>query len=198
MRLEPIERPAGLLARIMSAAMRRQLGKTITPAKVVYNRIPRMWNVSWALIRLDMSGFTLTHDLVMLVQTAVAMENGCSFCQDIARARAVQMQLGIERFNALADWRTSSKLDERERSAIAYALEANARCEVSDETFEALRKHFGDREIAELTVATAVERFYNTLNGALEIPDDGLEAIAAARAGGSPREAAGGADSASA
>lgn len=187
MRLEPIERPASLLGRIMSAAMRWQLGKTITPAKVVYNRIPRMWNVSWALIRLDMNGFTLPHDLHMLVQTAVAMENGCGFCADIARARAVQMQLGIERFNALADWQTSAAFDDRERSAIAYALEANRECAVSDETFEGVRKHFDDREIAELTVATAVERFYNTLNGALEIPDDGLEAIAASRAAASAR-----------
>jgi alkylhydroperoxidase family enzyme len=181
MRLEPIERPSSLLGRLMSFGMRRQLGKVITPARVFYNRVPRMWNVSWALLRLDLQGLKLPHELALLIKTHVAMLNGCGFCRDIARALAVQQRLGREKFDALADWRESDVFDDRERAALAYAEEATRERVVSDETFGTLRKRFSEREIAEITIVNAVENFYNFLNVPLEIPDDGLEAIAAKR-----------------
>jgi alkylhydroperoxidase family enzyme len=53
---------------------------------------------------------------------------------------------------------------------------------VADTTFEALRKHFSEREIVELTFLNALENFYNLLNLPLGIEDDGLCAIAQARA----------------
>jgi alkylhydroperoxidase family enzyme len=93
----------------------------------------------------------------------------------------VQQRLGREKFDALADWRESDVFDDRERAALAYAEEATRERVVSDETFGTLRKRFSEREIAEITIVNAVENFYNFLNVPLEIPDDGLEAIAAKR-----------------
>jgi alkylhydroperoxidase family enzyme len=190
MRLAPIERPPTLLGRALSFAQRRVLGKTITPAKVVYNRVPRMWNVSWALVNLDLRGFTLPHELLYLMHVRISLLNGCAFCRDIALARAVQEKLGLEKFRALSDpdWRTSPLFSDRERAALAYAEEATRHKEVSDATFGALQKHFSEREIAELVVETAKSNFYNLLNVPLQIPDDGLLALAerrAARAHGS-------------
>lgn len=178
MRLEPVEKTSSLLGRIMSFAMRRQLGKVITPAKVFYNRVPRMWNVSWALIRLQMTGLRIPASLRLLLQTHVAMLNGCTFCSDIAKAQAVQEKLGLEKFQALADWRGSDLFDARERAALAYVEEATRSRVVGAATFEALRKQFDDREIAEITIMNAVENFYNFLNVPLEIEEDGLFAIA--------------------
>jgi hypothetical protein len=40
MRLEPIEKPKGLRMRIAFWMTRRQLGKVITPIKVLYPRVP--------------------------------------------------------------------------------------------------------------------------------------------------------------
>lgn len=182
MRLEPVDRPASLLARIMSFGMRRQLGRVITPARVVYNRVPRAWNVAWALLRMSAS-FRLESSLTLLVQARVAMLNGCAFCEDIARAFAVQQHLGTERFKALADWETSEVFDARERAALAYADEATREKRVSEPTFERLRAHFDEREIAEIALAVAIEHYYNLVNLPLEIPDDGLEALAEARHG---------------
>jgi len=52
-----------------------------------------------------------------------------------------------------------------------------------DATFDELRKHFSEREIAEIVVENAKSNFYDLLNVPLDIPDDGLLAIAERRAG---------------
>jgi alkylhydroperoxidase family enzyme len=181
MRLAPVERPPTLLGRLLSFATRRALGKEITPARVIYNRMPRMWNVSWALLNLDLRGYTLPHELLLLIHVRVSMLNGCAFCRDIALARAVQQRLGLDKFRALEAWRESPLFSERERTALAYVEEATRGRAVSDATFEALRKHFSEREIIELTVENAVSNFYNLLNVPLGIQDDGLLAIAERR-----------------
>ncbi|MEN8185142.1 MAG: hypothetical protein ABFS46_21680, partial [Myxococcota bacterium] len=84
MRLEPIDKASSWLGALLSFAMRRQLGKTIMPARVIYNRVPRMWNVTWALLRLQLQGLVLEPSLRLLVQTRAGMLNRCDFCQDIA------------------------------------------------------------------------------------------------------------------
>jgi alkylhydroperoxidase family enzyme len=153
------------------------------PARVIYNRVPRMWNVSWALLNLDLRGFTLPHELLYLLHVRISTLNGCTFCKDIALAAAVRQRLGLEKFRALADWRESPLFSDRERAALAFVEEATLEREVGDATFDELRKHFSEREIAELVVENAKSNFYNLLNVPLEIPDDGLLAIAERRAG---------------
>ena len=152
MRLEPIDRPASLLGRVMSFGMRRVLGRAITPAQALYNRVPRLWNVAWAFLRLTNS-LSISKELALLLQTQVAMRNGCGFCADIARAFAIRQAIGTERFDALAGWQQS-------------------------DVFEELRKHWSERKIVEITTVCAVENYYNLINLALEIPDDGLERLA--------------------
>jgi alkylhydroperoxidase family enzyme len=184
MRLAPIDRPPTLLGRFLSFAYRRALGKTITPVRVINNRVPRMWNVSWALLMLDLRGFTLPHELLYLMHVRISTLNGCAFCKDIVMAGAVRERIGLEKFRALAadDWRSSPLFSDRERAALAFAEEATLHKEVTDATFDELRKHFSEREIAELVVENAKSNFYNLLNVPLDIPDDGLLEIAEKRA----------------
>jgi len=180
-RLDPIEQPPTLLARIAGLMMRRQLGKVMTPAKVIYNRVPRMYNLAWQLVRLQREGLELPAELRLLVQVWVAMVNRCTFCVDIAKAMAVQEHIPLEKFHALPEWRTSPLFSDRERAALAYAEEATRNKKVDDATFEELRKHFSERQIVELTFLNALENFYNLLNLPLGIEDDGLCAIAQQR-----------------
>jgi alkylhydroperoxidase family enzyme len=184
MRLEPIDRAPTLLGKFMSLVYRLGIGKTITPARVVYNRVPRMYNVGWALLNLDLRGFTLPHELLYLIHTRISTINGCAFCTDIVLAGAVRAKLGREKFDALAGdgWQSSPLFSDRERAAIRFCEEATVRKEVTDATFEEVRKHFNDREIAELAVENAKSNFYNMINVALDIHDDGLLAIAEAKA----------------
>ena len=53
---------------------------------------------------------------------------------------------------------------------------------VADPTFAALRRHFSDREIVELTAAIAAENFYNRINAALEVEAQGFCALPPATA----------------
>lgn len=180
-RLDPIEEPPTLMARIATLMMRRQLGKVMTPAKVIYNRVPRMYNLAWQLLRLQRDGLGLDPELRLLVQVWVAMVNRCTFCVDIAKAMAVRDRIPLEKFHALPEWRTSPLFSDRERAALAYADEATRHKQVEDATFGTLRKHFSEREIVELTFVNALENFYNLMNLPLGIEDDGLCAIAEGR-----------------
>lgn len=76
-------------------------------------------------------------------------------------------------------WRTTAVFSPAERAALAFVEEATTSKHVSDATFEELRRHFDDRQIAELTLSNAIENFYNLLNLPLRIESDGLESIAA-------------------
>jgi alkylhydroperoxidase family enzyme len=182
-RLEPIDRAPTLLGKFISLLYRLALGKTIMPARVVYNRVPRMYNVGWALLNLDLRGFTLPQELLYLMHTRISTINGCQFCKDIVLAGAVRAKLGREKFGALMseDWKRSPLFTDRERAAIAFAEETTADKKVSDATFAEVRRHFDDREIAELAVEIGKSNFYNMVNVALDIEDDGLLAIAEAR-----------------
>jgi alkylhydroperoxidase family enzyme len=116
-----------------------------------------------------------------MVTNLAAEINGCAFCVDIGRAVAIRHHLGMEKFNALMEYRTSPLFSERERAALAYVEEATRHKRVSDATFAALRAHFNEREIAEITWLNAVENYYNLINLPLEIESDGLCAIAEAQ-----------------
>jgi alkylhydroperoxidase family enzyme len=182
MRLAPIEKPPTLLGKLLTFAVKWQLGRAITPSQVIYNRVPAAWRISLAFLRFELFGSKLSHELRLLATTHVAMLNGCAFCQDIKRALAVRQRLGMKKLDALADWRSSDVFDARERAALAYVEEATKSKVVSDATFAELAKHFDEREIAELTLSNAIENFYNLLNVPLEVEADGLEALAAAQA----------------
>lgn len=185
MRLAPIERPPSLLGKLLDAAIRRMLGRPITPSQVVYNRVPAAWRISLAFQLFERYGSKLPGELRLLATTRVAQLNGCAFCQDIKRATAIRARLGTHKFDALAEWRTSVVFSPRERAALGFVEEATLAKRVSDATFAELQRLFDEREIAELTLLNAIENFYNNLNLALGIEQsDGLEAIAHAAARG--------------
>lgn len=181
MRLEPIEKPKGLLMRIAYWMTRRQLGKVITPMKVLYPRMPGVMKLSYEIQKFETNGIRLERGLHLMVATLASQINGCGFCVDIARAIAIREHLGMEKLNALSEYRTSPLFSDRERAALAYAEEATRQKRVSDATFEALRKHFNEREIVEITWLNAVENYYNLINLPLEIESDGLCSIAERR-----------------
>ena len=125
---------------------------------------------------------TLDPTISLLVRTWPAMINECTFCVDIAKAAALYKHLTLEKLEALPSYRTSPLYDARERAALAYVEEATRQKHVSDATFAELRRHFGEREIVEITWLNALEKYYNLLNLPLGIEADGLCAIAERRA----------------
>lgn len=177
MRLEPIERPKGLRMRLAFWMTQRQFGKVITPMKVMYPRMPGALKLSYEIQKFELNGLRLERELHFMVAILTAQINGCSFCADIGRAVAMREELGMEKFNALAEYRMSALFSDRERAALAYAEEATRNKRVSEATFGALRRHFADWEIVEITWVNAIENYYNLINLPLEIESDGLCAI---------------------
>jgi AhpD family alkylhydroperoxidase len=162
-------------------AMNRQFGKAITPARVIFARLPRaiaaQLGIYFALAAKD----GVDHGLKLLLQGHVARLNGCGFCVDIGRAIATYEGFTFEKLDAVADYRTSSLFTPAERAALAYVEEATQKKRVSDETFAEMRKHFTDEQIVAITWTNAVENYFNLLNGPLGIESDGLCSIAERR-----------------
>lgn len=77
--------------------------------------------------------------------------------------------VSLEECDALRDWRPSPFFDARERSALAYVDAMIAAPDVSDTVFEALRPHFNEREIVELTVLVGTYIMHNRVFTALKV-----------------------------
>lgn len=177
MRLEPIENPRGLLLKIAYWMSKRRFGKVLMPLKVVYARNP---GLMWASNQIEktMEGrLSLDATLTTLIKVYLSMLNGCAFCKDIALAQAVQKRLGTEKFRDLERFRESAAFTDREKAALAFVEEANAK-RVTDSTFSILKRHFDETEIVEITWVQAAETYYNAMSIPLAIESDGLQSLA--------------------
>ena len=82
---------------------------------------------------------------------------------------AVPDGVSLEECDALKDWRASGKFSDAERAALAYVDAMIAGPEVPDDVFAALRKHYGEREVVELTVLVATYIMHNRVFTALKV-----------------------------
>ena len=176
-RLAPIENPHGLKLRFAYWGMRRFMGKVLTPVKVVNARVPGSLAITTSFLKFADKGVTLDKELQFLVGDLTSQINGCAFCLDLGRANAPRYGARPEKFGALMEYRTSPLFSERERALLAYVEEATRNKKVSDQTFAALRQHFNEREIVEITLLNAIQNFYNLTNIPLGIGSDGFCAI---------------------
>lgn len=182
MRLEPIEKPEGLMMKLAYRMARRRLGTVPGPVKVVYARAPKLALLQYRTSQAEDTKLSIPRSLRHLIHALGSGINGCGFCVDIARALAVEHDVGLEKFEALSEYRTSPLFDDRERAALRYAEEVTRRRTVDDAVFEELRKHWSEREIVEITWVNALSGFYNLINVPLELESDGLCALAQERA----------------
>jgi alkylhydroperoxidase family enzyme len=70
---------------------------------------------------------------------------------------------------ALADWQNSQFFNARERAVLAYADAMTREIVVPDDVFEALRLHFSEQQIVELTVLTGIYNMHTRVMTALRI-----------------------------
>ena len=85
-----------------------------------------------------------------------------------------------EKLAALADFETSPLFDEREKTVLRYALAmTETPVEVPDELFAALREHFDERQLVELTSSIAWENYRARFDHAFGIEAAGFSEGAA-------------------
>jgi alkylhydroperoxidase family enzyme len=178
MRIQPVERPGGLMMRFASWMMRRKFGKVITPFRVVQARVPSSMRASYEISKMMEHGFSLDKELQFLLHTHISVVNECHFCIDIAQAMVVSAGGSLDKIKKLSRYREDPAFSPTERAALAYVEEVSRTKTASDATFEELRRHFNDVQICEITLLNAFENFYNLVNRPLGIESDGLCALA--------------------
>jgi len=172
--LPPIEKPEGLIMKLVYAMTRRQFGKVLTPVKVVSARMPLAFGMFSAKIgKLDKK-LTLPPETVMLIREQVAHINVCLFCIDIGRSFTIKASMNEAKFDALEQYRTSPLFSEAERAALDYVTELTRDKKVDPNTFAGMARYFSEREICEIAWLVASEHFYNMTNIGLNIHSDML------------------------
>jgi alkylhydroperoxidase family enzyme len=103
-----------------------------------------------------------------IVRIASAASYGYALQQHVPTI-AVPDGVSLEECGALKDWRASKFFDEAERAALAYVDAMIAGPHVPDTVFDAVRKHYSEREVVELTVLVGTYIMHNRVFTALKV-----------------------------
>ena len=111
----------------------------------------------------------LEKGLTHMVLLRASQINGCAFCIDMHWKEARAAGEGEQRLYGLSAWREAPYYTERERAALAWteAVTLVAEEQVPDSVYEAVRPHFSERELTDLTWVVAVINAWNRVAIAL-------------------------------
>ncbi len=103
--------------------------------------------------------------LIHLLKLRVSQINGCAYCIDMHWKDLRALGESEQRLYGLDAWRESPYYGERERAMLEWAEAVTRITEghVPDQVFERVRRVFDEREIADLTLATATINAWNRL-----------------------------------
>jgi len=108
----------------------------------------------------------LEPSLLELVKIRASQMNECAQCLDMHIKDALARGESEQRLHLIAAWREAPFFTERERAALEWT-EAVTRLDqghVPDELYARVRKHFGEKELVDLTLQVACINGYNVLN----------------------------------
>jgi AhpD family alkylhydroperoxidase len=112
---------------------------------------------------LEQSG--LDRKLITVLKLRASQINGCAYCIDMHWKDLRAAGENEQRLYGLNAWRESPYYSERERAALAWTeAVTNIRDgHAPDEVFEETRRHFSEKELADLTLAIASINAWNRL-----------------------------------
>jgi len=177
-RIQPVQPgQAGPLTRGVLRLARRKTGQVagrhtdrmIEPAEV-YAHAPRLL-LGYGMLELATEKVSRVDvRLKELAQLKAGALTQCEYCMDIGSSIARRCGLSDEQLLALPRYRESELFSELEKLVLDYAAGMSVTpVQVSDELFAALRKHFDDAQLVELTSVIAVENLRGRFNLALGI-----------------------------
>lgn len=142
------------------------MGERLEYWKLAPGGIERLREVGHAVA----TGSSLEPALLELVRVLVSRRNGCVKCMHVHEAELRKMHEPAERIAGVVEWRTAasgqgSLYTERERAAFAWA---EAVTDIQNDALReaakgAVREHFTDAEIANLTLAIAAIGVWNRM-----------------------------------
>ena len=107
----------------------------------------------------------LEASLLLLVKLRASQINGCAYCIDMHWKDLRELGETEQRLYGLDAWEESPYYTDRERAAFAWT-EAVTNIQdghASDKVYEEVRKHFNEKEIADLIFAIATINTWNRL-----------------------------------
>jgi len=174
-RIEPLpKRKAHPLIRWTYGASRRDLGREVDPVGV-YAYAPRLLVGYGAFEKATAKEHRVEERLKVLAETKAAALVNCEFCCDIASSIAREAGISEAQLLALPDYRESAEFSELEKLVLDYATAiSRTPARISDQLFAALREHFDERQLVELTNVIALENMRARFNSAFEMTPAGF------------------------
>jgi AhpD family alkylhydroperoxidase len=173
-RLKGIMRGGSALTRLLFFLSRRSYGRVPTPAKV-YALDPALLLTVALMEEGQEHARQMNAQLKQLARMLVAWRIGCPWCLDAGTRTSLKLGIDDEQMRDLPDYECSSRFSEEERIILQYA-DAMTRTpvQVPDGLFDALKAHYSDRQILELTAALAWENFHARIYHALDLEAEGI------------------------
>jgi AhpD family alkylhydroperoxidase len=111
------------------------------------------------------NGAGLERNLLELVKMRASQINGCAYCLDMHSKDARAQGESEQRMYLLNAWRETQLYSPRERAALEWteALTRIADAHVPDDTYAAVREHFSEDELVNLSLAVVAINGWNRL-----------------------------------
>jgi 4-carboxymuconolactone decarboxylase len=174
-RLDPYEpRGLDLLRRFSLRYGRKLYGAELEPSRIVAHSKPSLLGIG-AIGMAHQKSTAVPQRYVSLAMLRTAQLTGCEWCLDFGSRHAQDGGVPADDLKELSYWRESPRFGDVDRLVLGYA-EAMTRTpvEVTDEQFAALRAHFDERQMVQLTTAIAAENMFCRTNWALGIEGQGF------------------------
>jgi len=172
------EGTGGPLVRTTYRQTRRRLGRVVEPVKV-YAHHPKLM-VGWGMLELATERSDhVPRRLKELGVLRAAMLAGCEWCLDFgSHLSTTAGGLSEAELRALPDYRDADVFSDLEKLVLDYATGmSQTPVDVSDELFNALREHFDEPQLVELTSEIALENYRARFNWAFGIGSEGAYCV---------------------
>ncbi len=133
--------------------------------RIEYGKAAPEANRALVTLQRYVDGCGLEHRLLELVKLRASYINGCAYCVDMHTKDARALGETEQRLYAVPVWRETPFFSDRERAALAWteAVTLISVDQVPDEVYEEARRHFSEKEIADLTFAIIAINSWNRL-----------------------------------
>lgn len=167
-------REAGLLGCFAYRFSRRRCGDIPEPVRVAAHHRNLLLGTGAMELALDRSNL-VDGRLKKLVEMEVALIVGCEFCIDIGSMLGQDLGITDDELRALPRFRESAAFSPLEKLVLEYAAGMSGTpASVPDGLFRALREHFDEAQMVELTIAIAWENHRARSNHALGMGSQGF------------------------
>lgn len=174
-RIEGVPRKrARLFTKFAYRSTQRQVGRMVDPV-AVYAHAPTLLAGYGAFEQATGRQHRVPERLKVLAETRAAAVVSCEFCVDIASHIAREAGITEAQLLAMPHYRESGEFDGLEKLVLDYASAiSRTPAQVSDELFAALRAHFDERQLVELTNVIALENMRARFNSAFDMTPAGF------------------------